>query len=167
MRGWFEKNSQPSSTVMSKTSAMLAAEPHFERLAIKALAFAHLAWDKDIGEEVHFYFDETVALTCLATPTLHVEGEAPGPVPANLRLRHLGEQLANRRKESRVRRGIRPWRPTDRALVDVDDLVEMLEPRDAVMLARDHACAIEMASERAMQNVLDQRRLARTRHAGH
>ena len=33
--------------------------------------------------------------------------------------------------------------------------------------AGDHARAIEMPRERAMQNVLDERRLPRTRHTGH
>src|SRR5206468_8048465 len=64
---------------------------------------------------------ETVTLTRLAAATLDVERKASWPVAANLRFRKLGEQLANRREQARVRRRVRPWRASDRRLVDVED----------------------------------------------
>ena len=143
-----------------------AAEAHLERLAVVALALAHLARHVDVGQEVHLDLHEPVALTRLAASALHVEREAPRPVAADLRFRQLGEQLADRREQPRVRRRIRARRATDRALVDVDDLVDVLEPRDAIVRAGNHARAIEMPRERVVQDVLDQRRLARARHAG-
>ena len=137
------------------------AEAHLERFAIVPLAFAHLARDVDVGQEMHLDLHETIALTRFAASALHVEREAPRPVAANLRFGQLGEQLANRREQARVRRGIRARRATDRTLVDVDDLVDVLEARDARMRAGNDSRAIEVSRQRAMQNVLDQRRLAR------
>ena len=167
MRGWFWKNSHASSTVSSSTSAIdQTAEADLERLAIVALALAHLARHVDVRQEVHLDLHEAVALTRLAAAALHVEREASRPIAANLRLGQLGEELANRREESGVRRRIRARRATDRTLVDVDDLVDVLEARDARVRAGNHARAIEMPRQRAMQNVFDQRRLARAGHAG-
>src|SRR3954463_12904031 len=115
---------------------------------------------------MHLDLHEAVALTGLAPSALHVEREASRPIAADLRLGQLGEQLANRREQSRVRRRIRARRPPDRTLVDVDDLVDVLEPGDARMRAGNHARSVEMPGERTRKNVLDQRGFAITRMAG-
>ena len=62
-------------------------------------------------------------------------------------------------KSPGIRRRIRARRSADRALVDVDDLVDVLEARDARVRSWDDARAIEMPRQRAMQNVLDERDL--------
>src|SRR4030095_15187272 len=98
-------------------------------------------------------------LKTLASAPLQVEGEAARAVATDFRLGQLREQLANRREQSRIGRRVGTRRPTDRALIDVDDLVDVLEPRDRLVLTRDHTRPVEMPSERAMQNVLDERRL--------
>ncbi|HET7321265.1 MAG TPA: hypothetical protein VFI96_02140, partial [Longimicrobiaceae bacterium] len=72
------------------------AEAHLERLAVEALPLADVARHEDVREEVHLDLHEAVALARLAPAALHVEGEAPRPVAADLRLRHLREQLADR-----------------------------------------------------------------------
>ena len=105
------------------------AEADLERLAIVALALAHLARHVDVRQEVHLDLHETVALARLAPSALHVEREAPRSVAANLRLGQLGEELADRREQAGVRRRIRARRAADRTLVDVDDLVDVLEAR--------------------------------------
>src|SRR5687768_12225713 len=139
----------------------LAAEAYLERLAVVALSLAHLARHVDVGEEVHLDLDEAVALARLTAPAFDVEGEAPGAVAADLRLGELGEQLADRREEPRVRRGVRARRAPDRTLVDVDDLVDVLESRDPVVQPRDDARPVEVARERLVKDVLDERRLPR------
>ena len=97
-----ERTPRASSTVSSSTSEIdQTAKAHLERLAIVALALAHLARHVDVGQEVHLDLHETVALTRLAPSALHVEREAPRSVAANLRLGQLGEQLANRREQAR------------------------------------------------------------------
>ena len=105
------------------------AELHVERLAVVALAAALLAGDVDVGEEVHLDLHESVALAGLAAAALHVEGEAARAVAAELRLRHLGEELADGGEEAGVGRRVRARRASDRRLVDVDHLVEVLEAR--------------------------------------
>jgi hypothetical protein len=61
-----------------------------------------------------------------------------------------------------LERGVRPIG----RLVDVDHLVEMLEPLDAVMRGRVLARAVELARDRLVERVDDERRLAAARDAG-
>src|SRR5919201_3583238 len=104
-------------------------------LAVVAIAAADLARDIDVGEELHLDLDDPVAGTGLAATALHVEREAARGVAAEARLRHGGEELAYRREEAGVRRGVRARRSPDRRLVDLDDLVDVLDAFDAVVRA--------------------------------
>src|SRR5206468_3852167 len=144
-----------------------STEANFQSLAVVTLALADIARDVDVGKKMHLDLDETISLARLATPAFHVEGEATRPVTADLRLRQLGEQLTNRREETRVRRRVGARGAPDRTLIDVDDLVQVLETRDARMCTGDNSRPIEMSRHRAVQDVLDQRRLAAARDASH
>src|SRR4051812_45024447 len=73
----------------------LAAEVHLEGLTIVPLALADLAGDEHVGQEVHLDLHKTVALTGFAPSALHVEGESPRSVAADLRFWKFGEQLTN------------------------------------------------------------------------
>ena len=80
MRGWFSKNSQRVfDRHLEHVGDGQAAEADLERLAVVALALAHLARHVDVGQEVHLDLHEAVALARLAAAALHVEREAPGP----------------------------------------------------------------------------------------
>ena len=105
------------------------------RVAVIARATAGLAGHVDIGQEVHFDGDESVAFTLLATAALHVETETPRLIPPCARLGHPGEEIANGREEPGVCGRVRARRAPDGRLVDVDDLVEVIEPLDAVVVA--------------------------------
>ena len=149
MRGWFSKKSQRVvHRQLEHVGDAPPLEAHLERLAVVALALAHLARHVDVGQEVHLDLHEPVALARLAAPALHVEREAARPVAADLRLGQLGEELADRREQPGVRRRVGARRAADRALVDVDDLVDVLEPRDARVRAGDDPGAVEVPRER-------------------
>jgi hypothetical protein len=90
--------------------------------------------DVDVGQEVHFDLDHAVALAGFAAPALDVERETAGAVAARAGFRNAGKQLADRCQQAGVGRRIGARRATDRALVDVDHLVEMVETDDQVML---------------------------------
>ncbi len=63
--------------------------------------------------------------------------------------------------------GVGPRRTPDGRLVDVDDLVDALESLDRLVQARRHFRAVDALHERSHEDVVDERRLARTRHPGH
>ena len=62
---------------------------------------------------------------------------------------------------------VRARRPTDGRLVDVDDLVELFDSVDAIVLAGPHGYAVDQVREAAKDDVVDKRRLARSRNACH
>src|SRR6202012_4031760 len=106
----------------------LALEQHFERLAVIALALADVAGDVDVRQKVHLDLDDAVAVAGLAAAALDVEGKAPGLIAACLGLGEASEPFADRREGAGVGRGIGARSAADRRLVDIDDLVDVLEP---------------------------------------
>ena len=108
---------------------------NLQRLAVVALALADVALDLDVRQEVHLDLDDAVTLAGLAAPALDVEGEPPGLVAALVGLGQPGEPVADRRERAGVGGGVGARRAADRRLVDVDDLVEELQPLDAVVIA--------------------------------
>ena len=102
----------------------------------------------------------------LAAAALHVERKAASLVAALARRRRFGEELADRREESRVGRRIAARRAADRALVDADHLVDMLESFEHRVRRRLGRRTVQVARDRGVQRVVDQCRLARARDAG-
>src|SRR5215510_6925197 len=146
---------------------VLALVPYLEGLAVVALALAHLAGHVDVGEEVHLDLHQPVALAGLAPSALDVEGEAPGLVAAHARIRRASQQSPDEGEDARVGGGIRAWCPPDGRLVDVDDLVEVLGSLDPVVRARALLGAVEHLGQRAIEDVVHQGGLPRTRHPRH
>src|SRR5215212_8420833 len=142
-----------------------STESHLQCLSIVSLALADVARNVHVRKEVHLDLYETISLARFAAPAFHVEREPARPVSANLRLRHLGEELTNRRKQPCVGRGIRSRSSANRALIDVDNLVDLLESGDSIVCARHDTRAIEMAGERIVEDVLDECRLSRARYS--
>src|SRR3989442_869931 len=140
---------------------VLAFVVDVERLAVVALALAHVAGDVDVGQEVHLDLHEAVALARLAAPALDVEREAPGLVAAHPRLLRPGEQRADEREDAGVGGRVAARRAPDRRLVDVDDLVDVLGALDARVCAGPVLGAVQHLRERAVEDVVDERGLAR------
>src|SRR5260370_723170 len=136
------------------------------RLAAVALALADVAGDVDVGQEVHLDLDDAVALAGLAASALDVEGEAAGLVAARLGLRQAREPFADRGERAGIGRRIAARRAADRRLVDVDHLVEMLEPLDAVVRGMGLGGALEPARDRLVQRIDHQPRLHAPAPAG-
>ena len=144
----------------------LALEAHLERLAVVALALARLARDVDVGQEVHLDLDLAVALARLAAAALDVEREAARLVAAHLRVGRQRVQLADVREEVGVRRGVRARRAADRALVDLDHLVERVDPLDASCAPGFERIRVQLVGERLVDDLVHERRLAGARDAG-
>ena len=160
-------NSIASSTVMFEDFGdALALVLNFERVAIVALAAAYFAGDVNVGQEMHLDADDAVALAGFAASALDVEGKASRPVAAHPRFRQLREQLADMREQAGIGRGIGSRRAADRALIDVNHLVEMLDALDALVCAGALAAAVELLRQRAMERIEHQCRFARAGNAG-
>src|SRR5690606_2981208 len=101
-----------------------------------ALALADVAGDIDVGQEVHLDLDQAVALAGLAAAALDVEAEPARAIAPRLGLRQLREPVADRLEGAGLGGRIGPRRAPDRALLDVDDLVEVLQALDALVAGR-------------------------------
>src|SRR5262249_55498884 len=97
---------------------------------------------------------------------LDVEGEPPGLVATLVGFGQAGEPVADRREGAGVGGGVGAGRAADRRLVDVDDLVEELQPLDAVVIAGMLTRPHEAARERLVERLDDERRLATAGEAG-
>src|SRR5438552_6362320 len=144
----------------------LALVMDLERLAVVPLATADLAWNVDVRHELHLDLDYPLAGTGFAPSTLHVEREAAWRVAAEPGLGHGREELADRREKPRVRRRVRPRRPADRRLVDVDDLVDLLDPLHAVVVPRTLLRAGDDLRETPVEDLVHERALAGARDPG-
>ena len=125
----------------------VALVAHAQGRLVEALALTLLAAHEDVRQEVHLDLAHAVALARLAAAALHVEGEAAGLVAVHPRFGQLREEAADLVEDLDVGDRVAARRAPDRALVDVDHLVELLEPRDA-----SGACpmrAVELCSLRA------------------
>src|SRR5918912_1222373 len=132
-----------------------------QRLAVIALALAHLTGDVDVGQEMHLDLLDARALAGFAAAALDVEGEPAGLVAANARLRHVGKELTYRGKQAGIRGGGGPRGAADRRLVDVDDLIQVVQALNRVVLAGPLARAEEVLRHALVEDVADQGALAR------
>ncbi|MNC54563.1 hypothetical protein D3C75_1040510 [compost metagenome] len=117
---------------------------------------------------MHFHLDQAITLAGLAASAFHVEGETPGAITAGAGFRHAGKQLANRCEQAGVGGRVGARRAADRALVDVDHLVEVLQAVERLVGGGfQRGGAIQRGGGQREQGVVDQRRLARAGHPGH
>src|SRR5271156_3350350 len=114
----------------------LALVKDFHGVAVVALAAADFAGDINIGQEMHLDANNAVTLASLAAAALDVEGETPWPVAAHAGIGQLREQFADMSEYACIRRRIRSRRAPDRALIDVNHLVQMLDTLDTLVGAR-------------------------------
>ena len=138
-----------------------------QRFPVVALAVAHLAGHVNIRHEVHFDFQQPVAGAGLATPALHVEGEAVLLIAADLGLRQLGEHLADHVEQAGIGGGVGAGRAADGRLVDADDLVQLLHALDAVISRFPGPGAVQKMGQRAVEDRVHQAALAAAGYARH
>ena len=100
----------------------------FQRLAVVSFALADLTRHIHIRQEMHLDLNDAVAAAGLAAAAFDVEAEAAFFVAAQLRLRQTREQIPDMVEHARIGRRIGTRRSADRRLVDIDDLVNVLQP---------------------------------------
>src|SRR5690606_2327149 len=95
-----------------------------------------------------------------------VEGEAAGHVTPDLRLGRLGEQLAHVVEDAGVGGRVGAGGAADGRLVDVHDLVDEVVAVHARVPSRHVPRAVQLAGQVGVEDVVDQRGLARAGDAG-
>ena len=105
----------------------LAAVMNLQRLGVVAGAVADFAIDVDIREKVHLDALGSLALARFAAAAFDVEAESARFVAANFGFAGLGEDLADFVEHAGVSGGIAARRAADRALIDLDHLVDLVD----------------------------------------
>ena len=123
---------------------------------VVAAPAANFALHVHVGQEIHFDAALAFALAGLAASAGNVEGEASGLVSALARFGQHGVEIANRREDARIRRRIRARRASYGGLVDANHLVDQLRSGDGLVRVGLFARTIELASEGAIEDVIDQ-----------
>ena len=137
-----------------------------QRLPVIAAALAGVALDIDVRQEVHLHPDKPVALARLAAPALDVEAEAARSVAPGAGLGDRGEEVPHHAEEPGIGGRIGAGGAADGALVDVDDLVEVLQALDGPMGGRAETGAVQVAGDDREQGVVDECRFTGAGDAG-
>ena len=135
----------------------LSLEADLERLLVVSLAMALLAGHVYVGQEVHLDLDLPIAAADLTATALDVEREAASFVTARPSLRGLREEVADNVEEACVSGRVGARRAADWRLVDLDDLVELLEPQHLLVRTWPLTRAMEPVGNRLKEHLVDER----------
>src|SRR5882724_8544582 len=142
---------------------ILAAIANLKNFRLVARAFALLADQLHVGEELHLDGDRAVALTDLATASGDVEGEVPGAEAALLGLRSRGKDFTDGVEGLDVGHRVRARRSTDGGLIDQHNFIDELASVDVVEGADRRWDAIALVldgCESAVQDIMHERGFA-------
>ena len=115
---------------------------------------------------MHLDLDNAVAVTGFAPPALDIEGEPGRIVAAHLGVIGLSEHLPDVGEYAGVGRRVGTGGPSDGGLVDVDDLVQLLYAQNIPVLAGTGLGTVELGRQRLVEDLVDERALARAGYAG-
>ena len=138
-----------------------------EGFPVVAFALTVVARDIDVGQEMHLHLDQSVALTGFAAPTPNVERKAPDLIATGARLGCAGEEFPDRGKKTGIGGRVGSGCAPDWALVDVNNFVELVQARDALMRRRLLTSAMKVPRHGGIKRVVDKGRFAGAGNAGH
>jgi len=138
-----------------------------QSLLREALALANLTLDINIGQEVHFDLNDPVSPAGFAAAAFNVETETSRFISADFRLGQLAEDIADMAEHAGVGRWIGPGRTADRALIDINDFVDIVHAQNVPVPSWFFFRTVQFLGQAFMQDLFDQRRFARTRNSCH
>ncbi len=109
---------------------------------------------------MHLDLQDAIALACLTASALDVKAETPCAVAPGFRLYGLAEEFPYAIEYARVGCGIGARRAADGLLVDVDDLVDMLQPFDSLVFPRLSFGVVQAGSNAFIEDFIHKRAFA-------
>ena len=126
-----------------------------QRFPVIALAAANLTRHIDIRQEMHLDLDDSIAGARLTASTFFIEAETAFIVTFSFRIGGSGKQIAYQIECPRIGRRIGTRCPSDRRLIDRDDLVKLLDALNGLMFSRNRVCAVQLLCQRFIKNLID------------
>src|SRR6266404_4078632 len=145
----------------------VAVVVHRQCFVVVAASAADFALHVNVGQEVHFDAALTFALTSLAASAGDVERETSGFVSALAGFGQHGVEVTNRREDAGIGCRVGARSAANGRLVDANDLVDQLRSGDGFVGAGLFTGTIELPGECAVEDVIDQSRLAGAGDTGH
>ena len=137
-----------------------------QRLPVVPLSAADIAGDIQVRQEMHLDLSHAVALAGFAAAPLDVEGEPVLLVSSRLRFRTHGKHLADHVKQPGIRGGIAAGGPADGALVNHDDLVQLLHAVHRFKLSGPRLGPVQLFGQIFIQDFIDEAALPAAADAG-
>jgi len=144
-----------------------ALDLHLEQLRAVTAPVTVRTAQVHVAQKLHFDVLETRTAASRATSVAGIEAEHARPVGALLRERRLRKQLADFVERADVAGRIRARGLADRRLVDEHHVGNLIRAGQVAECARRFGGEAEVPRHGRVQHVLQQRRLARARHARH
>ena len=120
-----------------------------------------------VREKVHLDLDDAVAVAGLAPSPLHIEAEPSRLVASHPCIRQHGKEVPDVVEDSRIGGRIGSRRSPDRALINADDLVDMVDPVNGLHVSDFPLGVVELLSQGRKEDFIDQAALAGSRNACH
>jgi len=144
-----------------------ALDGDLAHLGAETRAVAVRATQVHVGQELHFDVLEARAAAGGTAPRARVEAEGAGGVLALTRQRRHRKQRAHGIERTHIAGRVGAGRLADGRLVDEVDRAQPVGAQQIVVFAGRVGGQAEVAQQGRVQDVLDQRGLARAAHAGH
>ena len=114
---------------------------------------------------MHFNLDNTVTATVLAPASLDIKAETPLLVTAGLGIRCSCKQITDLIKNSGIGCRIGTWGTSDRGLVNVNYLVQLLNSCNIPVPTRNGSRTVQFSCQCLIQNLIYQRTLTGSGYA--
>src|SRR5574344_52779 len=139
---------------------VLSLVAHVERLRIKAVSVAYVALDEHVGQKIHLYRYCTSTLAIFTASALHVEAKTPCLESARLAVWKRRKQISYRIKNTDIRHRVTARRASDRALVNIDDFIDIIKPFDRIVVSRLVLCAHKTVAHLRIEHICKKRRFS-------
>ena len=156
-RDWLEELVGLADRHLKHIVDVFAFVVHGQRVLLVPLAPAFVADHIHGRQEVHLNNLDSGSFAGLAAATGNVEREPAGLEPAHLGVRSVREQITDVIEHTRERRRIGSRRTSDRALVDLNQLVDVLHTFNRVVCQRTQLSPVELVFENRHQGLVDER----------
>ncbi len=105
---------------------------------------------------MHLHLPPSISLTGLTPSALDVEGEPARIVPAQFRFGGQRKEVANLIPDIDIRGRIRPGRPSDRVLGDIDHFIDVVQSFQMVILSGFCTGPVQFPRQEGLQRLGDQ-----------
>src|SRR5512136_888424 len=145
---------------------VVAFVPDLKRVPVEPKPLTGVTRHVHVREKVHLDLDDTVAFAGLAPSPLHVKAEPSRLVASHPRVRQHRKEVPDGVEYPRVGGGIGSRDSSDRALIDADDFIDVVDPLDLFHLSYFLLRVVQPLSQGWKEDLIDEAALAGSRNAG-